>query len=1281
MRNVNKFLAVAALMALAAVCAPRARAQSGCAQIAGHVCFWVEVSTLSPTAPAVAQVGIPYSQNFTATNASNFSIVSGAATQNGLTANIGSSFSITGTPSSGTAATWVIGWQANGGNFQTSVTVPVATLATSNPITVTPATASVNQGQTQQFKAAANFSNQTSVDVTNSANWTLPSGAGCAGSAVGSTGNFSAGSTPGACTVEAAFGGQDGTATANVLSASGSITIQATSSSTLCNAQRYVAYGLDTLPSGCLAALTATGGTPPYTWSITSASPPSWLTLTTGGASSGYGGILGGTPTAPAAGASITFKVTDSASNSQTVTISTGITVEAISTVTVNAQTPLIANAFGQVSDKGTWADGSTNLVGLGIGTQGYASATAQSGSASASVQVSTSVATTTGDFAVATVASYSASNLCTSYTASVTSPNETFHAATSALGDSATPPPSYNCIQMFYAYNITGNSADQPTCNWSIAAGGLCLVRYYHGMPATDPLDQHPLPTQATAANNCTPNTVTTSQANELIDLLCVPNNATTITPPAGFTGTAVGTGPLMVLSDAVVTSVETGYAPQATFVPASQNEVTALATFKANAAPNGTVELSSTNPACVTINPSTGSEQAQPVTSQCTAVITAAYFGASPTIVTSTVTVNPSITDTAILVKPSIASLPINGTVTFVAVGNVTGQTYAATWGSSNPTLASIGQTSGLATCLAATGNSSVSISATVSGFTVETPGLLSCGQSTLTANSCSEADFFAALNTMVSFSGAVTLAIPSGTCTWSSATAPVVHVGQQSSGGTGVGTGTNPNVFLPNVTSLTVQGATAVSCSGVPGNNNFTCSATDNTVIEDGISASSPSMLTIIAGGNATNLRVTGITFEAPSSIPSKNLGVVNFIGVASGPSLRLDHDHLILNGQAGIDINGPLVGVTDHSVYDGGNSSSYSNALRANNDLLDTVGNGDGAFMSPSDWGTANFFFAEENQFNGGYANDCDTSGRMVERYNTFVSPQNAMQSHPTKDYGGPTRGCRAQEFYHNYINGDSTFAVLGGQGGTWLIWGNTVNSANNTASWFWSGETYRSCPSCNGAPTTNCQGITGAPNCLPPNGWGQAGTDMNYPSNPGTDSAWDGNLITSTGYPPLDGLGRGQQVYGMNGANFPSRAIAAGFPGAGTQAWPDQYLEPIYMWMNSLPSSIGIANDQDFTTTVNRDIFGDCGYTNSTGCSGGFTGAAGTGYGTLANRPSTCTAGPGGTYFTSPTGSYGVAYWATDANGGQGELYVCTSTNTWTGIYSPYTFPHPLDTGP
>ena len=111
----------------------------------------------------------------------------------------------------------------------------------------------------------------------------------------------------------------------------------------------------------------------------------------------------------------------------------------------------------------------------------------------------------------------------------------------------------------------------------------------------------------------------------------------------------------------------------------------------------------------------------------------------------------------------------------------------------------------------------------------------------------------------------------------------------------------------------------------------------------------------------------------------------------------------------------------------------------------------------------------------------------------------------------------------------------------------------------------------------------------------------------------------------------------------------------------------EFLEPVYTWMNTVASTplLSIASA---ATVQNRDIYVD---------SASFTGASGTGFGIASARPLTCTAGPGGAYGASPTGSYGVAYFETDT----GLLDICTATNTWGVQFNPqYTYPHPLVSG-
>ncbi len=124
---------------------------------------------------------------------------------------------------------------------------------------------------------------------------------------------------------------------------------------------------------------------------------------------------------------------------------------------------------------------------------------------------------------------------------------------------------------------------------------------------------------------------------------------------------------------------------------------------------------------------------------------------------------------------------------------------------------------------------------------------------------------------------------------------------------------------------------------------------------------------------------------------------------------------------------------------------------------------------------------------------------------------------------------------------------------------------------------------------------------------------------------------------------------------------------------------NETLDPLYEWGDrfaggSGPNQAPIYASSTLKMIANRDFYNESpNQAAQTSPTSPFSGATGTGHGTLANRPTTCTTG--------------VAYWATDqgswntsGSGGQGELFKCTATNTWTLAYTPYTYPHPLITG-
>lgn len=478
------------------------------------------------------------------------------------------------------------------------------------------------------------------------------------------------------------------------------------------------------------------------------------------------------------------------------------------------------------------------------------------------------------------------------------------------------------------------------------------------------------------------------------------------------------------------------------------------------------------------------------------------------------------------------------------------------------------------------------------------------------TIAAASCSQADVQTALSAATSTTTAIT--IPAGTCDWTG-----------------------------NISWSVPSGSAALSIFGA--GNLTVVGGGDATVIVDHDTTDSNWLWQIVTGASSSYFRFAGITLQAGTGLEKQN-GMLQFDGFSQ--HVRFDHCHMNQSpSSSGEEVTLRILnweyGVADHILGNGFTGIEI---------YLDEYGNsaanfGDNSWADATNFGSGDAFFIEASQFTGGpatggqYANyigDCYQGGRQVIRYNTLTN--NGVDEHPT---GGAERwrGCRSTEIYHNTFTASNTTPQFTGffdSAAGLLMYSNSAPTGIESMVWLVSAR--------NGYDYTQV---------ATPNGWGYCSATpiggIDGPSN------WDQNSGGANGYACLDQAGRGIGQL-LNGIGFPGALNSV----TGTIAWPNEALEPMYVFLNTwaqvpaYPRTIVTLADSthDSTTFIqNRDWYQDA---------SPFTGAAGVGSGLFSARPSTCV----------PL----VAYWATD----QDTLYQCTATNTWTSYYTPYTYPHPLD---
>ena len=271
-----------------------------------------------------------------------------------------------------------------------------------------------------------------------------------------------------------------------------------------------------------------------------------------------------------------------------------------------------------------------------------------------------------------------------------------------------------------------------------------------------------------------------------------------------------------------------------------------------------------------------------------------------------------------------------------------------------------------------------------------------------------------------------------------------------------------------------------------------------------------------------------------------------------------------------------------------------------------------------------FGDASAIYIENNTIEVSHpgATDANYGGSYVFRFNTVI----VKDTYVNEFHGvqGENRTGQRWEIYGNtFINpGTSIFASAFLRGGTGFYFDNHRNG-------LWHGgcslKIERSCEE--KSPYGQCDGTF----------------------------IIDGNTSGFQGWPCRDQIGRSYDAT----------------PYEGTGPWPAQPSTPAYSWNNTeqdgtnlfhFESYNGCPRERAFHSMENRDWYNQKRV---------FNGTEGVGRGPTSKRPSTCTPG--------------VAYWATDegewnsmnGNMPDGQLYHCSANKTWTILYRPYIYPHPL----
>jgi hypothetical protein len=575
------------------------------------------------------------------------------------------------------------------------------------------------------------------------------------------------------------------------------------------------------------------------------------------------------------------------------------------------------------------------------------------------------------------------------------------------------------------------------------------------------------------------------------------------------------------------------------------------------------------------------------------------------------------------------------------------------------------------------------------------------------TYTAASCKQSDVNAVINgpTHVAVDGD-TINIPPGSCTWTSGITVPAGIGISI-----IGAGAGSTTIIDNYTGASkswlfyFRPSYGSSLSRI---SSMTLSPQSG-LAQNTLSAPIAFQGTCTSSG-CPNIRVDHLTFPASPS----------WDGLTAPSSTMVVTDNVF--------------GVMDHNSLYESNAGGYYEFVNFNHSAWQGVGQyGDNSWASPDSFGTNQALYLEDNHFEetgnglfpiteteGGFGLTSEGGGRVVCRFNTGVGLRSMCVNHGTESNGRP-RGGRQMEFYFNSMSCPSSAysgcwnnGMMFGAGirsGSLLAiansytWGagtgmnefaslseyralqniGAFGPCDGSGQWDWNDGTVYAAGTITSAVNGGSWTITDTSKSWSTNQWVNHGAPYSiHDVNTGNGSeitasgsnTLSGAAWTSISFNPGDTYQIRRATACIDQSSRIGGSLLSGNPPTPTNAsggWVAQTLDPVYEAADTASgnTSFGAMTAQPADRLIaNRDYYAEVSRSAQSSTTSPFNGTVGTGYGTLANRPTTCTSG--------------VGYWATDqgnwnqsGSGGQGQLYVCTATNTWTLYYTPYTYPHPL----